>query len=275
MLDCDAAGNGWFVDPTPWEHGEFGGTGWAGNATGRVASERIDLLTTLAHEFGQLLRMNDLRQVNHVMNHELQVGRRFLPDVSDHRTQVLDVNGDLRVSSMDALLVINQVSRKDLLKADARFWHGHQDLNWLTFDTNLDGYLSTIDVLGILNEMSLGQDSAGEPELFDEGVSGVRMHTDPSLVDSVHAEITRVGLGRATGGQGELLLEAEVSEFARTCPRTHAKAWNYRNGIDVGKSLAALGKSPLCSSEVNSLTNVDLTMTGGLSADEIIQARLA
>jgi hypothetical protein len=48
-LDRDAAGYGWFVDPTPGDDAEF-----AGDATG-PAAVRVDLLTVIAHELGHLL----------------------------------------------------------------------------------------------------------------------------------------------------------------------------------------------------------------------------
>jgi len=51
-IDRDAAGYGWFIDPTPWADEEF--------LAGRVADEsagavRVDLLTAVMHELGHVL----------------------------------------------------------------------------------------------------------------------------------------------------------------------------------------------------------------------------
>ena len=48
-LDADAAGWGWFVDPTPGDDSEFTTPGDQGE------QGRIDLLTALMHEIGHLL----------------------------------------------------------------------------------------------------------------------------------------------------------------------------------------------------------------------------
>ena len=48
-LDANAAGWGWFVDPTPWDDSEFTTPGNQGE------QHRMDLLTALEHEVGHLL----------------------------------------------------------------------------------------------------------------------------------------------------------------------------------------------------------------------------
>ncbi len=55
-LDIDAAGNGWFVDLTPQDDREFGGTGGVRFAApDSAAAGRMDLLSVLAHEMGHAL----------------------------------------------------------------------------------------------------------------------------------------------------------------------------------------------------------------------------
>jgi len=280
VLDHDAAGNGWFVDPTPWEHGEFGGaqaatgtqgrTQATGYATNDVAAERIDLLTTLTHEFGHLLGMDDSRQVNHVMNYELEVGRRVLPEVSITGTHSFDVNRDERVSSLDALGVINQLSSERLLRADGRFWHGHQNLNWLPFDTNMDGYLSTIDVLGILNHISRVQSSAGEAEQGLNGVSVGYKQTTATDVDSVHAAITRDGIWKALRLEKGFAVTHSQGEFLDTHNQSGVFPPGSAGQISQGLERVAL----INVSETESLVDVDHRMTHGLMTDKIIQARL-
>jgi hypothetical protein len=63
-IDTDAAGNGWFVDPTPTNNSEFT---HAQNAAGtdlltdpsNAAAGHMDLLTTVVHELGHVLGLPD------------------------------------------------------------------------------------------------------------------------------------------------------------------------------------------------------------------------
>ena len=55
-LDATAAGRGWFVDTTPYDHSEFESVdGQLTAIAGSDASGRIDLLTVLTHEVGHVL----------------------------------------------------------------------------------------------------------------------------------------------------------------------------------------------------------------------------
>jgi hypothetical protein len=58
LIDRDAAGYGWFVDPTPADDLEFadplGPYAWAATS-GSPAAQRVDLLTTVMHEMGHVL----------------------------------------------------------------------------------------------------------------------------------------------------------------------------------------------------------------------------
>jgi hypothetical protein len=62
LIDRDAAGYGWFVDPTPADDSEFadvlGPHASAVSKTGPAAN-RVDLLTTVMHEMGHMLAYND------------------------------------------------------------------------------------------------------------------------------------------------------------------------------------------------------------------------
>ncbi|HJZ60204.1 MAG TPA: SdrD B-like domain-containing protein, partial [Gemmataceae bacterium] len=51
-IDRDAAGHGWFVDPTPRDDAEFPA------AAGTAAAGRMDLLTVVSHEIGRLLGLD-------------------------------------------------------------------------------------------------------------------------------------------------------------------------------------------------------------------------
>jgi hypothetical protein len=56
-LDDDAAGHGWFADPTPFTDEEFDSAGQA--LPGGPADGRVDLLTAVLHELGHLAGLDD------------------------------------------------------------------------------------------------------------------------------------------------------------------------------------------------------------------------
>ena len=94
-LDYNAAGHGWFVDPTPYEHGEFSTViedglraevvpsqeDWNFGTNTNIAAESIDLLTALAHAFGR--RMSIPISETGVTRFTLEPGVRRLPSAEE------------------------------------------------------------------------------------------------------------------------------------------------------------------------------------------------
>jgi hypothetical protein len=81
-IDIDAAGSGWFVDPTPGEDSEFSLVSADCLLLADASSEasgRIDLLTVVMHEMGHLLELNHHAGV---MAETLATGSRGLPSGS-------------------------------------------------------------------------------------------------------------------------------------------------------------------------------------------------
>lgn len=134
VLDLDAAQHGWHTDPT-----------------GAPASNHIDLLTVLIHEFGHAAGMSDVDVPTNVMHTSLDVGVRRLPATSTNPLSPLDANGDQLVSALDALIVMNQLSQRDSL-ADS-FWIGEES-SQLRLDTNADFRLTASDALVVINHLA-------------------------------------------------------------------------------------------------------------------------
>lgn len=83
-IDRDAGGNGWFIDTTPMNDGEFAGQGsrLMSASTTSSTSNRVDLLTTILHEMGHGIGLCDTYsylQRNSVMYGFLSTGERRLP----------------------------------------------------------------------------------------------------------------------------------------------------------------------------------------------------
>jgi hypothetical protein len=85
-IDVNAAGHGWFLDPTPWDDAEFAAQLAPTHLRAEpssAAAGRVDLLSVLSHELGHILGREDLDPVLHV--HELMaaalgLGQRRLAD---------------------------------------------------------------------------------------------------------------------------------------------------------------------------------------------------
>lgn len=81
-IDANAAGYGWFVDPTPGASEEFSDSGAHGLVAdkGGPAADRMDLLTVVLHELGHVLGHGDLDDIltDDIMSGWLPVGVRRL-----------------------------------------------------------------------------------------------------------------------------------------------------------------------------------------------------
>ncbi|MDN5000401.1 cadherin domain-containing protein [Bradyrhizobium sp. GCM10027634] len=83
-IDVNAAGWGWYVDPTPSDNSEYHSTAAPNDlvATSGDAASHIDLLTVLEHELGHVLGLPDT-SLDGVMNLNLDTGERRLVTPAD------------------------------------------------------------------------------------------------------------------------------------------------------------------------------------------------
>ena len=79
-LDDNAAGWGWFVDPTPADDSEFTTPGNQGE------KNRMDLLTVIEHEMGHLVGLDHDDGKDDVMGVSLATGTRRMPKLADRQT---------------------------------------------------------------------------------------------------------------------------------------------------------------------------------------------
>jgi hypothetical protein len=100
LIDDDAAGLGWYIDPTPFTDEEFQTADLS--ATAAEALGRVDLLTVVLHELGHILGLDDLpsgTQPGQLMADSLAPSTRRLPD--EETLDQLFANGNV----MESLLM--------------------------------------------------------------------------------------------------------------------------------------------------------------------------
>jgi hypothetical protein len=79
FLDLNAAGHGWFIDPTPGTSAEF-----TPGSPDSAVIDRIDLLTVVSHEIGHTLGLDDLdASLDSLMSGALETGVRREPGAAE------------------------------------------------------------------------------------------------------------------------------------------------------------------------------------------------
>jgi len=109
-LDDNAAGNGWFVDYTPWLNEEWLPTSnpyeWKAKE-GSEAAGKMDLLSVLLHEYGHVLGLEHSADSNDFMGTTLTTGVRRLPSASEMQLMA-NLVADIKGETIPSLPTINQ-----------------------------------------------------------------------------------------------------------------------------------------------------------------------
>lgn len=86
LIDVNAAGHGWFVDPTPRDDSEFrphAGRSQLRASRESAAIDNADLLTVVMHEIGHVLGLDHARASDNIMADTIDLGVRRLPTAAD------------------------------------------------------------------------------------------------------------------------------------------------------------------------------------------------
>ena len=124
-LDADAAGLGWFIDLTPNSNEEFvqgaNPNEWIAKP-GSAAEGKMDLLTTLLHEYGHVLGLSHSTDSHGIMSATLKPGVRHLVSAQDlaKLNTLLAQTGPLNMSAQGraALTVANAQAFNSDLSSD-------------------------------------------------------------------------------------------------------------------------------------------------------------
>ncbi len=125
VIDRDAAGWGWFVDPTPEDSQEFGmslGLITSHDSVNSPAFDRMDLLTTVLHELGNAMGIPETRGQD-VMGMTLPAGARHLPLIDPSReTHVERASSGEQMAAVPSWVAgfVNNLGRSNVAEAGIR-----------------------------------------------------------------------------------------------------------------------------------------------------------
>ena len=198
-VDRNAAGRGWFIDPTPWEDSEY--------VLGQTPPG-VDLLTVVMHEMGHALGYQDLDSSQFpqaLMALQLMPEQaRRLPTgplvTGTNPILPIDVNGDGEVTPTDVLQLVNRINKSGgpLAPVDA-------DGQPTFYDVTGDNALSPSDVLVVVNYLNTPQVATVSAPALDAPSS-----TPPPIVagPSLPAGSSSTTADAAAGPTGQVVTPA-------------------------------------------------------------------
>jgi hypothetical protein len=206
-LDRDAAGHGWFIDPTPGADNEFDADGKA--LAGAGAEGDIDLLTAVTHEFGHVLGF-DHETGGPIMADSLTTGVRLQPGE--------EALANSAVSETSRTLVFNDSLGSLLSVEDAAYaaLFGDKDFDGVVDDWDLDG---NRDIAFVIDDTSRG----------DARTSDTRINGKANS-DAVEPD-TETGLTRNALDDADINLPGTKLQRHLPAPSTGLITWARESGV--------------------------------------------
>ena len=148
VVDQNADGRGWFIDPTPWEDSEY--------VLGQTPPG-VDLLTVVMHEMGHALGYTDVDTSQYP---EALMALQLMPEqarrvptgplvTGTNPIQAIDVNGDGNVTPTDVLQLVNRINMSGGALSPVE-----SGSSPAFYDVSGDNTLSALDVLWVVNYLN-------------------------------------------------------------------------------------------------------------------------
>ncbi|QNM82992.1 cadherin-like domain-containing protein [Sphingomonas sabuli] len=189
-IDSNGAGHGWFVDGTPGDDSEFGGSGTSLTAiAGSGADGAMDLLTVVMHELGHQVGLGDSYQsgdAGSLMYGYANVGERRLPGAGDVANGDFGDIGATAYALAPVSLGTLDAGSGILVQYTSTVWNfsnmvipTYQNYATVDFTPSTGGVTSNLTAL-VVETLTLGDrvwyDANGDGEfepLYEDGLSGV------------------------------------------------------------------------------------------------------
>ena len=183
-LDIDAAGNGWYVDRTPYTDEEFIYQPGEADLTAKPHSDaygRIDLLTVITHELGHLLGFDHGSYP--FMSETLQVGMRVDVIETDIFGQVLGASQPTGLEDLPAAPVIAAPNRDNASALGVVKYFDEDDGQFVQKEANVPSFVGIVDDYVFFTDKDKGKG--------DEVKSFIYAGFDDSLIKSKQSKLNQ------------------------------------------------------------------------------------
>ncbi|MCY2992597.1 MAG: dockerin type I domain-containing protein, partial [Planctomycetota bacterium] len=226
LIDRDAVGRGWFIDPTPWEDSEY--------VLGQPPPG-VDLLTVVMHEMGHALGYQDLYSSQFP---QALMALQLMPEQARRAptgplvtgpkpSQPNDGNGDGHVTPTDGLRLINRIDA-----SDGPLTTVAPDGSPMFYDVSADNFLSALDVLRVVNYLNTPAVAQLSAPVLDSPSSTGPLVVAPEIVPSAPAGSSPTAVGPPARATDQVVLPAAGTQ-------SPVPVWPAAEGEDWLDDLAA------------------------------------